>query len=167
MTAPVAPGGAFRQVASPDAALSFRIPSHWQEADEPDGTLTYYDADADTGLLRVKLFTFTSEQRVEPGTARDQLASMDPAPGQRLETLPNGAALRTHREEAEADGQRTIMHLWLLAREDPPHRLRLAVFSLSVPGSRALDLNTRRVVKDLDREVRAARLGPRGRSARG
>jgi hypothetical protein len=150
----------WREIASPDGALAFRVPAHWLEDQEPDGTRTFYDAAADTGVLRVKLFTFTSQQQVGPGVARQQLEAMDVAPGQRLEVLPTGAALRTHREDAEADGQRTTMHLWLLAREDPPFRLRLAVFSLSIPGARALDLDSRRVVRDLDREVRAARIGP-------
>jgi hypothetical protein len=82
---------------------------------------------------------------------------MDPAPGQRMEGLASGATLRTHREETEAGGEPVVMHLWLLARADPPHRLRLAVFSLSVPRAHALDTEVRRTVRDLDREVRAAR----------
>jgi len=150
----------FKEIASPDGVLAFRIPAHWEEGEEPDGTRKFYDAGADTGVLRVRLFTFTSEQRVSPGVARQQLAAMDPAPNHRLEMLPTGAALRTQREESEADGQRTIVHLWILAREDPPHRLRLAVFSLSIPQTRALDLESRRVVRAVDQEVRAARIGP-------
>jgi hypothetical protein len=150
----------FKTIASPDGVLAFRVPAHWQEAEEPDGTRKFFDAASDTGVLRVRLFTFTSEQRVEPGVARQQLASMDPAPSQRLETLPTGAALRTQREETEGEGGRTIVHLWILAREDPPHRLRLAVFSLSVPETRALDLDSRRVVRAVDHEVRTARIGP-------
>jgi hypothetical protein len=150
-----------REVVSPDGVLSFRIPAHWRQADEPDDTLAFFDGAAETGVLRVRLFTFTSPQRVGPGVAREQLAAMDPAPGQRLETLPTGASLRTHREEAEASGERTVMHLWILAREDPPHRLRLAVFSLSLPGASVLDLKSRRVFREVDRQVRAARIGPR------
>jgi hypothetical protein len=150
---------AFKDVAWGDGALAFRVPAHWREAEESDGTRTFYDASAETGVLRVKLFTFTSEQTVGPREARRQLAAIDPVPGQRLEELPTGATLRTHREEAEAGGERAVMHLWLLARADPPHRLRLAVFSLSVPETRALDLESRRVVRAIDREVRAARIG--------
>jgi hypothetical protein len=151
---------ALKEVTSPDGALAFRVPAHWREEAETDGTRTFFDAGADTGVLRVKLFTFTSEQQVGPGVARQQLEAMDPAPGQKLEMLPTGAALRTHREEADGPGDRSVMHLWLLAREDPPHRLRLAVFSLSVPATRSLDLDTRRVIQSLDREVRAAHIGP-------
>jgi hypothetical protein len=149
-----------RDVASPDGALAFRVPANWREGEEADGTRTFTDDAAETGVLRVKLFTFTSAQRVGPGVARQQLAAMERAPGQRIEMLPTGAVLRTHREETDAGGERTVMHLWILAREDPPHRLRLAVFSLSLPGVRSLDLGTRRVVQLLDREVRAALIGP-------
>jgi hypothetical protein len=150
-----------RQIGPAEGGLAFRVPAHWTESEEPDGTRSFHDATADTGVLRVKLFTFTSADRVVPGVARRELAAMDPVPGQRLEMLPSGAALRTHREEGESGGERTIMHLWLLAREDPPHRLQLAVFSLSLPGTRALDLEARRVVRDVDQEVRAAHIGPR------
>jgi hypothetical protein len=150
-----------KDVVTPDGALAFRVPAHWRETVEPDGTRAFYDGAAETGVLRVKLFTFTSQQHVDPGVARQQLEDMDPAPGQRLETLPSGASLRTHREESGGGSQRTVMHLWILAREDPPHRLRLAVFSLSVPGASALDLESRRVFREVDREVRAARIGPR------
>jgi hypothetical protein len=149
---------AFRDVALPDGVLAFRIPAHWREGEEADGTRTFHDDGADTGVLRVKLFTFTSEQQVGPREARRQLEAMAPAPGQRLEELPSGAALRTHREQAEAGGERAVMHTWLLARADPPHRLRLAVFSLAIPRAHAQDPDARRVVRDIDREVRAARL---------
>src|SRR3954452_11880140 len=152
---------AWKEITSPDGALAFRVPAHCREGQEADGTRPFHDPGADTGVLRVKLFPFTSEQRVTSGVARQQLASMDPAPGQRIEALPSGAIMRSHREEAEAAGERTVIHLWLLAKEDPPHRLRLAVFSLSLPAAGAVDLGTRRVVKDLDREVRAAHIGPR------
>lgn len=150
---------AFRGVTLPDGVLSFRVPAQWREAEEPDGTRVYFDVGADTGVLRVKLFTFTSEQQVGPHEARRQLEIMDPVPGQRLEDLPTGAFLRTQREESEAGGERTVMHLWLLARADSAHRLRLAVFSLSLPAARASELEARRVIRELDREVRAAHIG--------
>src|SRR4051812_26468080 len=152
---------AWKEIASPDGALAFRVPAHWQEGKESDGTRTFHDPAAETGVLRVKLFTFNSEQRVTAGVARQQLASMDPVPGQRIEALPSGAILRSQREETETAGERTTMHVWLLAKEDPPRRLRLAVFSLALPAAGDADLGARRVVKDLDREIRAARIGAR------
>jgi hypothetical protein len=150
---------AFKEIASPDGVLAFRVPTHWHESQDSDGTRAFHDPAADTGVLRVKVFTFTSKQQVGAGVARRELEAMAPAPGQRLEVLPSGVALRTHREETDAGGERSVLHLWLLAREDPPHRLRLAVFSFSVPSERALDLSYRRVLAAVDREIRAARIG--------
>ena len=152
--------GTFREVASPDGVLAFRVPAHWRESQDPDGTRAFHDPGAETGVLRVKVFTFTSEQQVGAGVARRELENMAPAPGQRLEMLPSGAALRTHREESDASGEPSVLHLWMLAREDPPHRLRLAVFSFSAPAERALDLGYRRALAGVDREIRAARIGP-------
>jgi hypothetical protein len=151
--------GTFKEIASPDGVLAFRVPAHWHESQDPDGTRVFHDPAAETGVLRVKLFTFTSEQQVGAGVARHELERMAPAPGQRLEVLPTGAALRTHREESDASGEPSVLHLWMLAREDPPHRLRLAVFSFSVSTERALDLTYRRALSAVDREIRAARIG--------
>jgi len=148
----------FKDVALPDGPLAFRVPAHWREGEESDGTRTFHDAGAATGVLRVKLFTFTSDQHVGAREAGRQLAVMDRVPGQRLEQLPSGAALRTHHERTESGGERAVMHTWLLARADPPHRLRLAVFSLSIPEAQAQSPGARRVLGDIDREVRAARL---------
>lgn len=150
--------GPLKDVAFPyeNGRLHFRIPERWVEREESDGAGLYYGEGAETGLLRVKVMSFTSPQRIERTVALAQLEAMDPAPGQVLEQLPNGNALRAHREESRADGESTILYIWMVASVEPPHRLRLAVFSFTHIQSRTDDLGTRRTLTALEREVRAA-----------
>jgi hypothetical protein len=137
--------------------LRFRVPAAWASAEEADGTAAYYDQAAGGGTLRVKLMTFTAEQELATPVAFQELEAMEPEPGQALEALPDGNALRTHHESAVVDGQPTVFHVWLLASVDPPHRLRLAVFSFTEPAARADDAASRGIVAALDREIRGAR----------
>jgi hypothetical protein len=143
-----------KDVDSPDGQLRFRVPSDWQTIEEPDGTPAYYD---DRGTLRLKLMTFTAEEDLGAGAAYRELASMRPEPGQSLDALPGGNALRAHHEVTMVDGESTSLHVWLLASVEPPRKLRLALFTLSVPAEDAADAAGERLVATLDREIRAAR----------
>jgi hypothetical protein len=144
-----------KDVAHADGQLQFRVPAHWVVTQETDGTGAFYDETDAAGTLRVKLMTFTAEQDLSGPVAYRELQAMQPAPGQTLETLPGGNALRSHREEGLVGGERTIFHVWMLASVFPPHRMRLAVFSYTELASGADD----RLVAALDREIRRARFG--------
>ena len=146
-----------KEVAYADGQLRFRLPAGWEAAEEGDGTIAFYDPASDGGTLRIKLMTFTAEEDLRAPTAYRELEAMQPEPGQKLELLPDGNALRAHREETVVDDERTVMHVWLLASIDPPRRMRLAVFSLSVLAEHAGELPARRLVVTLDREIRQAR----------
>jgi hypothetical protein len=148
---------AMKEVDSPDGQLRFRVPEEWQASQEADGSPAYYDEFADGGTLRLKVMTFTAEEDLNRPAAYRELASMQPEPGQSLEHLPDGNALRSHHEDTIVDGEPTVLHIWLLASVDPPRRLRLAVFSLSLLAAHAEGLAGRRLVAALDREIRTAR----------
>jgi hypothetical protein len=137
--------------------LAFRVPERWSERTEEDGASLYYCDGAEDGMLRVKVMTFTSQQRLEEGVALAELEAMTPEPGQTLERLPNGNALRAHREENRGESESTVLHIWMLASIEPPHRMRLAVFSFTHLLGRAADETVRRTVETLDREIRGAR----------
>jgi hypothetical protein len=143
-----------KEVGSPDGQLRFRVPSDWQSTEESDGTPAYYD---DRRTLRLKLMTFTAEEDLGAGSAYRELASMRPEPGQRLDALPGGNALRAHHEVTTIDGESTSVHVWLLASVEPPRKLRLALFSLSVPAEDARGAAGKRLVATLDQEIRSAR----------
>jgi hypothetical protein len=135
--------------------LRFRVPAGWKQSVERDGGAAFYDREQDGGTLRVKVMTFTSEDDLSGHRALDELEAMEAEPGQTLEALPSGNALRSHRERAEAGDERTLLHVWLLAGIDPPHRMRLAVFSLTIPE---LDADrARTIVATLEEEIRQAR----------
>jgi len=145
-----------KDVAFGDGLLRFRIPAGWIEGQESDGSGAFYDESLDGGTLRLKVMTFTSEEDLTGHVALEELEAMQPEPGQKLELLPNGNALRSHREESEANGERTVFHIWLLASIDAPHQMRLAVFSFTSLATEANALATRRLVLTLDREIRQA-----------
>jgi hypothetical protein len=137
-----------------DGQLRFRIPAGWLENKEDDGGTAYYDEKLDQGTLRLKVMTFTTEDDLTGHRALDEMGAIEAEPGQTLEALPSGNALRFHREETETGGERTAFHVWLLAGLDPPHRMRLAVFSYTV-RSEAED--TKELLALLDAEIRQAR----------
>src|SRR5204863_2709799 len=93
-----------REVAVEQGALRFRVPGAWVSEREDDGTDAYYEGDGKGGVLRVKVMTFTSPDVLTPRVALAELEAMEAQPGQSLAPLPNGNALRAHREELEADG---------------------------------------------------------------
>jgi len=146
-----------REVAVERGVLRFRVPGAWVSEKEDDGTDAFYEGDGKGGVLRVKVMTFTSPDVLTPRVALAELDAMEPQPGQSLEPLPNGNALRAHREELEADGERTTLHVWMLASVDAPHRMRLAVFSFAALVGDLDDLTARRTLATLDREIRLAR----------
>jgi hypothetical protein len=151
------PESALREVDVEHGLLHFRVPHAWAARPENDGTAAFYAGDGADGVLRVKVMTFTSPDRLAPRVALAELDAMAPEPGQSLEPLPNGNALRAHREELTSGGDRTTLHVWMLAGVDPPHRMRLAVFSFAVLEGGVDELTARRTVATLDREIRHAR----------
>jgi hypothetical protein len=140
-----------------DGLIRFRIPPTWNERTEDDGGGLFYGDEAELGALRVKIMTFTSQQSLPAEVAYTELQALDPAPGQEIERLPNGNALRRHREEASAVGEKTVLHIWMLASVAPPHRLVLAVFSLILPAATEEEPEIQAMVEALAREIRAAR----------
>jgi hypothetical protein len=143
-----------KDVVFADGQLRFRIPAGWVESKEEDAGVAYYDEKADQGTLRVKVMTFTTDDDLTGHRAIEEMGAIEAEPGQTLAGLPNGNALRFHREETEAGGERTAFHVWLLASLDPPHRMRLAIFSYTV---RVLEAETDALVAMLDEEIRQAR----------
>jgi len=139
-----------RNIILADGQLRFRVPADWAETREADGGAAFYDEKMDEGTLRVKVMTFTTGDDLSGHSALEELRAIEAEPEQRLEGLPNGNALRFHRESADASGARTSIHVWLLAGIDPPHRMRLAVFSFTARAEVAA------LVEMLDEEIRQA-----------
>lgn len=146
-----------KEVGFGDGLLRFRVPAAWADEIEADGTAAFYDPGLEAGTLRVKVLTFTAEEELSSGVALRELGALEPAAGQTLEALPNGNALRIHREENSDPGEPTVFHVWMVASIDPPHYMRLAVFSFAILARDADTPETRRLLVELDREVRRAR----------
>ena len=149
-----------KNVSLSDRQLRLRVPADWAESQEADGGVAFYDPKQDHGTLRVKVMTFTTGDDLSGHSALEELRAIEPEPDQTLEGLPNGNALRFHQESMDAGGGDTFIHVWLLASIDPPHRMRLAVFSFTarapVEGA---------VVKELDAEIRQAAFAHQSRDS--
>jgi hypothetical protein len=142
-----------KEIVFAEGQLRFEVPADWVETREADGGGAFYDPARPGGTLRVKAMTFTTEEDLSQVTALGQLEDMEAEPGQTLEALPNGNALRAHREMTDASGEANVLHVWLLASIDPPHRMRLAVFSFTVPKHD----EAAEVIATLGHEIRQAR----------
>jgi hypothetical protein len=150
-----------RDVSVEGGVLRFRVPASWRQSEDPAGGSLFHGVDdaQGPGLLRARVMTFTSEARLSPRVARAELEALAPEPDQRIETLKNGSALRTHRESVEAPEGTIRLHVWMLSSVEPPNRLHLAVFSYVLGGDRDHDPTARRTLAALDREIRDARFG--------
>jgi hypothetical protein len=145
-----------RDVVVERGLLRFRVPATWIGTKEEDGTEAFCEGDGEAGILRVKVMTFTSPDVLTPPVALAELKAMEAQPGQRLETLPNGNAFRAHTETLDTEGEATTLHVWMLASIEPPHRMRLAVFSFAVLAGAEDD---GAILATLEREIRGARFG--------
>jgi hypothetical protein len=146
-----------RDVVLAGGQLRFRVPAHWKESAETDGSTAFFDESAEGGTLRAKVITFTTEEDLSGRTAREQLEDMEPEPQQTLEELANGNALRAHDESGEDGGEATALRIWLLASVDPPHRLHLAIFSFTSMVKHAAA--TQALMATLHEEIKQARFG--------
>jgi hypothetical protein len=134
--------------------LRFRVPAGWNESTEPDGSSAFCDP-GDGGTLRVKVMTFTAEEDLTGRSAREQLEEMEAEPEQTIETLPNGKAVRVHRETGDDAGQPTEFRVWLLAAIDPPHRMQLAIFTFTVLATEAAQAKA--LIAVLHEEIKQSR----------
>jgi hypothetical protein len=144
---------AHKEIVFDEGELRLRLPADWVETRETDGGRAFYDPARPGGTLRVKTMTFTTEENLGKVTALGQLEEMETEPGQTLEALPNGNALRVHRELTTGEHEANALHVWLLASIDPPHQMRLAVFSFTVSKGE----EEAEVIAMLGKEIRQAR----------
>lgn len=146
--------------------LRFRVPAAWVVELGEEGGGTFYEDRPDGGVLRLNVLTF----RVPSGTAADTLRQAltpraegeesgrhaEHAPGEPIEFMPNGNAMRTYTQAAQDGEDRVIQRYWEIANAVPPDHLRLAIFSYTFPPGDEDKPDQRRLVAVLDRELRAA-----------
>jgi len=96
-----------------------------------------------------------------PGRARAEdlafdLGGLRPRAESALATLPDGRLLLKHVDAITEGGRALVLYTWQLGRSLDENRARLAVFTLTVPASAALDVLTADDVRRIERAVRAA-----------
>lgn len=134
----------------------FRIPPHWREEREPDGTAVFLDPASPARVLRLSVL---SMQR--PGRARSEdlafdLGALRPREESRLATLADGRLLLKHVDEADEDGRALLLYTWRLGQSLDADRARLAVFTLAVPRPSVPDVLAADDLKRIESAVRAA-----------
>jgi hypothetical protein len=131
--------------------IRFRIPAAWVEEYEPDGGGTFYREARESGTLRLNVLPF--EGRAKP----DKQALLNAvARSGSPEWLSTGNALVFYRALATEEGEPLVLFHWELANAVEPTRLRLALFSYTVPAAMAESPAILDEVQLLSGEIRAA-----------
>jgi hypothetical protein len=136
--------------------VTFRIPAHWTEEYKDEGGGTFYDADNDSGTLRLNVLTFASKTPVTTRTAMSLLEARRQQYQGALTDLGNGNALLRYTEVTQEEGESLTIHYWQIANVVPPNHIRLAIFSYTKPTELADD-NTAADVAMMDEELRVCR----------
>lgn len=139
--------------------VTFRIPAHWTEEEDDDGTGIYYGRPE--RVLRVSVFGCRRDEPGPVGFVEDSVAAAKRR-GATVSELAPDRSVAEHEEEGEDPGAGGALHLWFweLAFEAGPTVGQLAIFSFSVPAFETGDAAVRASVDLLRTEIAAARFAP-------
>lgn len=135
--------------------VSFQVPGSWIEEKTPSGGSEYFDASR-SWTLRLELLSLQRESPVDAAALAETLGELKPRLERTVEVLPTGLVLMKCVDGAQEDGRDLLLYSWRLGQPLPEGRARVALFTLSVPGARALDVLLRADLTTLEREIRAA-----------
>jgi len=148
--------GPSRDAGDRGGLVRFRVPSSWQEEHEPDGTSVFFDPASGERVLRLSVLSMERPGRARAEDLAFDLGGLRPRAESALATLPDGRLLLKHVDAATEGGRALVLYTWQLGRSLDENRARLAVFTLTVPASAALDVLTADDVRRIERAVRAA-----------
>jgi hypothetical protein len=97
--------------------------------------------------------------RVNGNSARDLLAQRAEENATWVEELENGNALISYVEEANDEGEVLFIQYWIIANAAPPDLVRVALFSFTIPESKADDEETTKILEILHHELRQCTFG--------
>ena len=128
--------------------VRFAIPVTWVEEYEAEGGGAFYLDAPDSGTLRLSVLTFEGPSRPDREALLKAVAHSGTP-----EWLPTGNALAFSR--ASGTEESVVFH-WELANSVAPRHLRLALFSYTVPASRAESSAVQEDVRLLGDQIRHA-----------
>jgi hypothetical protein len=148
----------YRQIATADGRVRFRVPEAWREDVAGAGEMGFRDPASDERRLRLRVRTLE-----RPGQAgREELAfllgSLRPPGESVLAPLPEGRLLLKYVDAVNEAGRDLIVYTWQLARSVSADQARLAIFTLTVPAEAALHVLTRDDRRRIERAVRGAQV---------
>jgi hypothetical protein len=136
--------------------IVFRIPACWKEEYSDRDGGTFYDDVPDSGTLRLSVITASKRENGSFNESAEALLSRCPEVKGGAEPLPDGNAIAHHLQHTEEEGIPIILYRWLIANVIPPRHFRIAAFTYTIRRAQQQEEPVTRMLKILDREIRAA-----------
>jgi len=150
-----------------DGALSFRIPSHWKEDYDENGSGEFYDRRDDERTFRLTLHKYEAESPKPLEHPRRTMEAIAKKYGGHVTELGNGYYFNSHERHYEEDGEALTNRFWILSRMISETGSHLASFSYTYPDSLSEEPETVDGIRMLEAIVREARffdiVNPSGR----
>ena len=128
----------FKMISYRGGIARFKIPANWREEYETSGGAMFYEDLPNSGTLRVSVIGFQSDKPNLP--ADFAFASLNDLGGSRVVgRLPQGRAIARYDKCLTEEGRELLVRYWEIAVPVPPRRLRIVVFSFTIPSSRAAE----------------------------
>jgi hypothetical protein len=145
-----------REMVAFGGVLRLRVPGTWEEERQADAQVILRLDLAASRSLRLELRTLEYPGVVTVESLAQALGALKPEKERCLEVLPNGTVLMKSLEAIRGGGEARAGFQWHLGSPLPPHRARVAVFTLTVEFARAADVVAQSDVATLEREIRSA-----------
>jgi hypothetical protein len=144
-----------------NGVVRFRIPLHWREEYSDIDGGTFYEDGPDSGALRMKIITLSTDEILHSGSARDILKVVegglkDEGVQGTVKDRKDGNALFKYEEAGRERGTRLTIFYWVVANPLPPHHARIITFSYTVLAKRRDDIATQRELEMLEEEIESA-----------
>lgn len=143
-----------KTVSSAGGQVRFRVPKHWEQ--EPDGNGTMlYDPEADSGTLRLNVLPFRNP---EPNPDDPpELADEAEKYGVPLDLLPSGAYMVRTRETFREEDDDCSMETWQLEVKEGQYVV-IAIFTFTLLEEQRSSIKYQDQLRMLDQEIRRAEI---------
>jgi hypothetical protein len=132
--------------------VSFEIPSHWSEDNDPAGSARFYAKGDESGTMRLNLFTFERKKAQTLG----QIA-LEVFRGQTYELLAGQLPMRHVLTAEDEGGELLHVHRWDVLVPVLPQQWGLVCFGYTGLASEAAGARMQEEVHAVDHAVRTAR----------
>ena len=136
--------------------MTFRIPRHWREEYEPEGS-EFYDPNDDDRTFRLTVMNFEASSPKTLDHVRTGLDGLAEKFSGEVIDLGNGYFFGTHERHFEENDEPLTNRKWLLARMITDTEWHLASFTYTYPDSLKSDQQTLKDLAFLEEAVKSAK----------